>query len=367
MEKNNIAAIRIYAFDIPLRADFNISGSRDGFANNVLVSIETADGRVGWGEASPVSRVTGETQTTCLAAAKKIKAALAGRDAAKLSSCLAAMHRAVAGNPTIKSAFDIALFDLAAQHAALPLCEFLGGRAKPLPTDATIFLRPLDRVIESARNIAAAGFKPIKLKLGHPSRDDIERVRVVRDAVGTKIKLRADANQYWSRDYALQTLKAIAKFHVEFCEQPLPARDRAGLRWLGERSPIPLVADESLFTPRDARRLAIEKWADILNIKLCKSGGLHGALPIARIAAGANTPCMTGCMNESRLGLTAAAHFAAAMDIVKFYDLDSFLMHTADWIEGGLQICAGKVLLPRAPGLGAKPSDRWLAKHKPVR
>lgn len=367
LEKNAIAAIRVYRFDIPLCEDFAISGSRAGTANNVLIAIETNDGRTGWGEASPVQRVTGESQTTCLAAAKKIKRALIGRDAGRISSCIAAMNRAIAGNPTIKSAYDIALHDLVAQRAGLPLCEFLGGPAKKMPTDATIFLRPLHSVAERALELVGQGFKTLKVKLGGPSRDDVDRVRLVREAVGRRIGLRVDANQGWDRDYALKTLRAIAGFRIEFCEQPLRASDRAGLRWLGRRSPIPLMADESLFSPRNARSLATKPWAKFFNIKLSKSGGLHNAVAIARIAREERIPCMTGCMNESRLGLTAAAHFAAAMDPVRVYDLDSHLMHAADWIDGGLNIARGIVTLPRNNvGLGAKPTGVWLAKNKPV-
>lgn len=362
-----ISAIRIYALDIPLREDFAISGSRAGTANNVLVGITTRDGRTGWGEASPVRRVTGETQATCLAAAAEIKRSLCGRDAREPARCVAVMEGAVAGQPTIRSAFDIALFDLAAQRAGLPLWKFLGGRRKgPLPTDATIFLRPVRSVAERARELVAAGFGRIKIKLGDPARDDVLRVKLVRQAVGPGIELRVDANQGWDRAYALKTLRAIAAYDVVFCEQPLPAADPEGLREVARLSPIPVMADESLFTPRDAAWLAAGPLVPLFNIKLSKSGGLLGARAIAAVAHGAGIACMTGCMNESRLGLTAAAHFAAAMEAVKFYDLDSHLMHAADWMAGGLKITGGRVILPAASGLGARPRAAWLGKQKPV-
>lgn len=360
-----VVAVRIYRFSIPLRERFAISGASVGRAGNVLVAIDTADGRTGWGEASPVQRVTGENEATCLAAAPRLREVVLGRDAARIGAGVAAMERAVPNQPTIRSAFDLALFDLAAQRAGLPLFRYLGGprKARPLPTDATIFLRPLDTVADRARELLGDGFTMLKLKLGDAARDDVERVRRVREAAGPEVVLRVDANQGWARGYAIKTLRAIARFGLQFCEQPLPASDREGLHVLGARSPVPLMADEALFTPADAEQLVAAGDYPLFNIKLSKSAGLHRARAIARIARRAGIPCMTGCMNESRLGLTAAAHFAAAMPGVVFYDLDSHLMQTRDWVEGGLRIRKGHVFVPEEPGLGARPKPSWLARQ----
>ena len=352
-----IAAVRLHTLDIPLREDFAISGSRAGEANNLLVEIRTADGLTGWGEASPLQRVSGENQAACIAASRRLIPLLEGRTLEHLPATIEHLVRCSPDTPTAVSAFDIALFDLAAQRAGLPLCEFLGGRAVPMPTDATIFLRPVDRVAERALELVAEGFQTLKIKLGDPARDDVERVRRVREAVGDGIDLRADANQGWDRDYALAVLEAIAPFRVQFCEQPLPAERLDDIRWLAQRSPVPLMADESLFSPEDAARLAADAVYPLFNIKLSKSAGLLRARAIAAVAHGAGIGCQVGCMNESRLGLTAAAHLAAAAPAVNYFDLDSHLMQTVDWIEGGLRIERGVVHLPTTPGLGARPAQ----------
>lgn len=310
-----IRGIRIFRFDIPLRENFAISGASVGRAGNLLIAIDTQDGLIGWGEASPVQRVTGENAETCIAAAHLLRDRLVGRDARRIGTCVAAMERLAPDAPTLRSAFDMALFDLAAQRDGVPLYRWLGGseRPKPLPTDATIFLRSVETVADRARELLEAGFTMLKIKLGDAARDDLERVRRVREAVGPDVILRVDANQGWTVAYATKTLRALAKFNIQFCEQPLPAADRTGLRKLAAVSPIPLMADEALFSPANARQLVADGDYPLFNIKLSKSGGLHRACEIARIASKARIPCMTGCMNESRLGLTAAAHFAAAM------------------------------------------------------
>lgn len=356
--------IDLYRFDIPLRSGFSISGSPDGSAGNLLVAIH--DGPLtGWGEASPVRRVTGESQDVCLAAARDIRKRLAGIAPADLSAALDAVKAAAPDRPTARSAFEMALYDLAAQRAGLPLHRFLGGAAKPLPTNATIFLQPPGTLAARAEELVGRGFSLLKVKLGAPERDDLARIREVREAVGDRVGLRVDANQGWDRDYAPRILDALAELGVEFCEQPLPKEDMAGLAELSRRSPVPLMADESLFTPEDARRLAEGRVFPLFNIKLSKSGGFSGASGIAELARAAGIPCMTGCMNESRLGLTATAHFAAAESAVRIYDLDSILMQTEDFIEGGLRIERGTVHLPDTPGLGARPAEHVLRRLVP--
>lgn len=367
LETTRIVGIHVFKLDLPLRRDFSISGSKPGHANNVLINIRTSDGLDGWGEASPVSRVTNETQRTCITYARQLKAALTGRDACDISGCVSVMDRTIRGNPTIKSAFDIALHDLAARRAGVPLWKFLGGRtARTLPTDATIFLRPLDGVAARARELLDAGFRSIKVKFGHETRDDVDRMMLVRKICGPSIELRADANEAWDLSRARSLLPRLASLGYVFCEQPLPARNRSGLRKLARNSSIPVMADESLFSPRDAARLTAEKTFGIFNIKLSKSGGLHRACEIADIASNTGITCMVGCMNESRLGLSASAHFAAAHRIVKYYDLDSFLMQTSDWTDGGITIARGVAKLPAGPGLGARPDPGWLRKQKPA-
>jgi L-alanine-DL-glutamate epimerase-like enolase superfamily enzyme len=185
-------------------------------------------------------------------------------------------------------------------------------------------------------------------------KDDLARLTAVREAA-PHARIRIDANQGWNRVTAVQALTAMEELDVEFCEQPLPAEDVDGLREVGGSVGIPLMADEALFTPASALRLAKEDACPYFNVKLSKSGGIRHALEVAAIADAAGIKCMVGCMLESRLGLGAAVHFARAAGCVEFYDLDMCFEHTEELIDGGLSVKNGMISIPDEPGIGARP------------
>jgi L-alanine-DL-glutamate epimerase-like enolase superfamily enzyme len=355
-----ITDIEIYAFDIRMHAPFRIATMVAHSAPNVLVCIRTDRDIVGWGEASPLHSIAGETQQICLAAARELRPLLLGRNPLEIASLVREMDHFLPHNATLKSALDMALHDIAAQVAGLPLYRLLGGALRPLETDLTIGIGEPEEAGARAKGIVAQGFRIIKVKLGTTFEQDRMRLRSIRDAVGPDIRLRIDANQGWDRATATRALNDFARFDIEFCEQPLRAHDVAGLRALARSAAIPVMADEALFSPPDALRLAQEEAAPYFNIKLSKSGGIHNALKIATIAEASGIGCMVGCMLESRLGLTAAAHFACATAAVRFFDLDSCLEHAEDPITGGIRIDRGVITLPDTPGLGAAPTPEAL-------
>jgi L-alanine-DL-glutamate epimerase-like enolase superfamily enzyme len=254
----------------------------------------------------------------------------------------------------------MALFDLAARYAALPLYRFLGGARRDLETDVTIYLGNPAEAVAQAETIVRAGFRIIKIKLGRDNAEDLAKVRAVRHAVGDGVRLRVDANQAWDRVTALRMLRMLEEYAIEFCEQPCPASDHAALKSLSERSPIPIMADESLFSPEDALALDRGDVVPYFNIKLSKSGGIHPARQIADIAEAGGRRCMVGCMCESRLGLTAAAHFSLAAPAASFFDLDTFWEHREDPIRGGMTVRDGSIEVPEEPGIGAVPDESRL-------
>lgn len=355
-----IREISIHRFDVPLRAPLHISSMSLPCARNILVKVVTNDGVTGWGEASPFHSITGETQEIDLAAAAALKEHLLGRDSSALESRTAEMTRLLPYTPTIRGAFDIALHDIAARYAAMPLYRFLGGENRPVDTDVTIYLGPLEVSAARARELVAAGYRAIKVKLGRERSEDVERIRVIRDAIGPTVRLRIDANQAWDRVAALDMLRALERHDIEFCEQPCPAADHATLRHLSALSPIPVMADESVFSPEDALALDRADAVPYLNIKLSKTGGIRAATRVAAIAQAGGRPCMAGCMSESRLGITAAAHLVLAQPIIRFCDLDSFLEHREDPIRGGVTIRDGRLHLTEEPGIGATPDPAFL-------
>jgi L-Ala-D/L-Glu epimerase len=363
-----ITRITLYHFNIPLKAPVSISLGTIDHARNILVTLETDTGLTGWGEGSPFWMIAGETQASGIAAAHDMARLLLNRaNALDIEGAVLALKRYLPGHPTTRSAFDMALYDLAAQTAQMPLYQFLGGEKRPLVTDETIYLDTPDRMAERAIQIRQQSPEAIKLKLGQQASYDIDRVRAVRQAIGNQIPIRVDANQGWDVPTAQTVLRAIGEMNVQYCEQPIRRDNIAGLRHLRQQSPVPIMADESLFDAPDALRLVREEAVDYFNIKLAKSGGIFDALNINAIAEAANVPCMIGCMSESRLALTANAHVASARQNIMFCDLDGCFEHAHDPVLGGATYTGYHIELPDSPGIGATIDPKFLAGCESVR
>ncbi len=355
-----ITAIRIFKMDIPRKDVFTIATMALEKAENVLIGIETNEGLTGWGEASPFHALVGETQRIDLAVAQDLRELFLGKNPLEIGQRIREMDAFLPHNPTIKSAFDMALYDIAAQVAGMPLYQFLGGSRRDLETDFTISIGKVEEAGEKAQQVVEQGFRIIKIKVGISDEEDYQRVQSIRQTVGDALRIRVDANQGWDRMQALANLRRLAEFDVEFCEQPCRVNDKFGLKYVAEHSPIPVMADESVFSPTDALELVVGDVVPYFNIKLSKSGGIYRALQIAHIAEAGGRKCMVGCMSESRLGLTATAHLGAASPVFQFFDLDSFFEHAEDPIIGGVQVKDGYIVLPATPGLGAYPDEAYL-------
>ncbi len=361
-----IDKMRIYRFDIPLRDVFTIATMSLSTAQNLLVELTTNAGVSGWGEASPFHSIAGETQGINIAAAKDLRQIVVGKNPLAIQALVQQMDAYLPHNSTLKSAVDMALYDIAAQIAGLPLYAFLGGQKREIETDLTMGIGNPDEAGEKALAIRSKGFRIIKVKLGLGFEDDRKRLAGIRKAVGSELILRIDANQGWDRVAALQNLTAFAEFGIQFCEQPCRAHDLGGMRFVSRQAPIPVMADESLFSAQDALAIIQQDAAPFFNVKLSKSGGIQNAQAIAHVAGAGYRPCMMGCMSESRLGITAAAHFALANEIVHFFDLDSFLEHAEDPILGGVEVEQGRLTVPDTPGIGARPDPAWRGKLEEV-
>lgn len=358
---STITRIDIYKLNIRLHEPFVISLGTSYAAENLLVCVHTSDGLNGLGEGSPLPTINGETQDIALDAARALAGLLIGRDASDIEGAARAMSAALPFNTSAKCALDCALYDLLGKRAGLPLYALLGGTNRRIRTDLTISITPPDEIAAKAEAIAGRGFRMIKLKLGTNRRDDVARVRNVRAAVGPGVSLSVDANQGWSTATALAVLNDIAPYDVEHCEQPVVKWDYVALKAVRDASPIPIVADEACFDHHDASRLARERAADMFNIKLSKSGGLHTALKIAAVAEAAGLTCMVGCMLEAKIGITASAHLAAARPVITYADLDGILLHAEDPFTGGVTVEGDELVLADAPGIGVAVDEGWLA------
>lgn len=355
-----IAEIEIYRFNVPLKEPFHISIGTVSGANDVLVRIRTDSGIVGLGEACPFPPLTGETQETNLAAAAALRDLSLGKDPLATESLVRLFAPFTRSNPSMAAAFDMALHDIRAKAASLPLFRLLGGDVPTVETDVTVGLDEPETMARRAKELAAQGFRTLKVKVGQGPRADAQRLQAIRKAVGGGCTIRVDANQGWTVPLAIEALRGLEEFGIEFVEQPVAAWDLDGLKRVREASPIPVMADESVFSPNDAMRLAKAQACDYLNIKLMKSGGILSALRIADIGESAGLPCMIGCMLETRLALTAAAHVMAARPNIRFADLDGHTFHTIDPIVGGMRLEGGRIELPETPGLGVDVDPAFL-------
>ena len=349
-----IEKIKIYKYSIPMHP-FSIATGTMHFAQNTLIKIFTDSSVIGIGECSAFPMIVGETQNTCYEIAKDFAALWKGKDALNIEERLNDLHSFTAGNSTIKSAFDMALYDIAAQHKGQPLYQFLGGTKKEMLTDITVGIGTSETMAAQAKAFVENGATILKIKLGKNAIDDVLRIKAIRTTVGENCKIRIDANQGWSFDDAKNALVQLAEYDIEFCEQPMRTYNDGFLPELMKASPIKIMADESVYNHHDALRLIKNNACDFINIKFAKSGGINEALKIVAVAKLHNIPCMMGGMLESRFALTTFAHFAAANPQIIFYDMDTCMLgHKTDPVVGGVTYNGFNVQLPNGIGIGAE-------------
>lgn len=357
-----ITDIDIYRLSIPMEPFTIATGTMD-YAQNTFIRIHTDAGFYGVGECSAFPMIVGETQSTCWAMAADFAKLWKGKDPLDIPTRMHELHLFTANNATIKSAFDMALYDIASKAANQPLYRFLGGTArKSLPTDLTIGIGPVNKMVAQARAFVADGVRIIKVKLGKNAEEDIERMENIRRAVGEDIQLRIDANQGWSPADAEKALVAMGPCRIQFCEQPMRTYNDHLLPQLVQRSPVPIMADESVYNHHDAERMIRTGSCSYVNIKIAKSGGILEGMRVNEVCEAAGIPCMMGGMLESRLALTAFAHMATACNNIVFYDMDTCLIgHLEDPVLGGARYNDYHVVLPDGPGIGADINDSFLA------
>ncbi len=347
-----ITGVDIHPMDLAIKEPFKIAVGTITAANDILVRVRTDAGLIGIGEACPAPPITGETQASCLAVARDIRTIIVGRDPTAIESLVGSLGPFLHTAPSVVAAYDMALYDLVGQMAGLPVFRLLGGDKASFETDRTVSLAPAAAMAAKAKAFLDRGFRTIKVKVGQDPAEDIDRVAAVRDAVGPEAKIRIDANQGWSVPQAVWALRRMEPFRVQFAEQPVVAWDLAGLKAVKDESPIPVMADEACFRPDDALKLVKAEACHYINIKLMKAGGIFNSVKISHVAESANVACMVGCMNESRIALTAAAHAVASQRNIVFADLDGNEEHVADPVVDGMAVRDGMILLPEKPGLG---------------
>ena len=352
-----ITQVKLGRISTPLRVPFKTALRTVSSVEDVIVELHTDTGAVGYGEAPPTGVITGDTTGAIIGAIRDhIAPAILGRDLDEFEDLTAAVQKALVHNTSAKAAVDMALWDLLGQKYSAPVYRMLGGARSNIVTDITISVNPPEEMARDARTAIQRGYDCLKVKVGKEPEKDIARLSAIRAAVPKETCIRIDANQGWTPKEAVRILNGMQEkgLDIEFVEQPVKAHDFDGLKYVTERSYVPVLADESVFSPQDALTIMQMGAADLVNIKLMKCGGLYPAEKINAIAEANHVQCMVGCMLETKVAIAAGVSLVAAKQNITEADCDSF-MYAVDpemGMPGGFAVNGGVYTLSDKPGLG---------------
>jgi o-succinylbenzoate synthase len=353
-----ITEFRYGMLRVPLKTPFKTALRTIDAVEDIIISVHTDTGHVGHGGATATAVITGDTHGSIVEAIRKfIAPRLVGQEVANLNRLTHLVQGALEKNSSAKAAVEIAIYDLFGQLYGAPLYKLLGGGDPVITTDITISVDYIDKMVADSLAAVERGFESLKVKVGKDIGVDVERVKAIHAAVDGRALIRLDANQGWTAKqavYALQTLED-AGVRLELVEQPVKAQDLDGLKYVTERVHTPIMADESVFGPTEVVELIRMRAADIINVKLMKTGGISNAIRIADIAGMYHVECMIGCMLETSISVAAAVHLAVAKaDVITRVDLDGPSLCAFDPVEGGVKFNESEISVTDAPGLGIR-------------
>ena len=362
-----ITGVETIPVSIPLKTDFGIAGGTQLLAEHVIVKLITDEGIVGLGEAATMPKYGEETPQSVVSTIKYyLEPALVGLDLSNIGMLHKVMDSEIHGNTYAKAAIDIAAYDALGKYLDVPVYMLLGGKfMDKIPVGQSIGIKDPETAIKEVKEYVNEGFQSIKVKIGLDPAGDIERVGMIREAIGFDIPLRVDANQGYSPDAAIKTLKAMEKFDLLLVEQPVPRWDIFGMAKVCDAIDTPVLADETVYTPQDAINVVRMNAADIINIKIMKPGGLYNSRKIACIAEGANIPLAIGSMVEMGVGTAAGAHFAASCSNVRYpCDVKGPSLMVDDILDEPVVIKEGFTYVPEGPGLGVRLDEDKIEKYR---
>ncbi|MGB9768294.1 MAG: L-Ala-D/L-Glu epimerase [Dictyoglomus turgidum] len=316
---------------------FRIAPGTASHTHNLEVKIETEEGYIGLGEASPSFRVTGERIESLIPLESFVNELLKGKDTKNFRKIFEITDKFFAF-PSLKTALQYAILDALSEEISLPVYQILGGAKEKIETDKTVSIGSVEERVREAEEIFKEGFKVIKVKIGLDLREDIETMEeLVKRIKG--VKYIVDANTAYNPKQAVIFTKELYKkgIDIELLEQPVPAHDLEGLKYVRFNSPFPIAGDESIKNKYEALEVIKMEAVDYINIKLMKCG-ISDALAIVEMANTANIKLMIGCMGESSLGINQSVHLSAGLGVFEFHDLDSALMIKEDKFRGKYKI-----------------------------
>jgi L-Ala-D/L-Glu epimerase len=351
-----IEKIETFRNAVPLKKPFKTALRTVTVAEAIFVKITCDNGIAGWGEAPPTLVITGDSLVSIESAINDvIKPFLLKKNLLNFEAIFQGLKTILVNNTSAKAAVDMALYDCISQNCNLPLYQFLGGYRNELETDFTVSVNTPEEMGEDAVGYVSNGFNVLKVKVGIGEIEtDIARIQEIRKRIGNDIKIRLDANQGWKPKDAIRAIRKMEDLglDIELVEQPVKAEDLEGLKQVTDSVDTLIMADESVFSPKQAFEVIRRRSADLIKIKLMKSGGIYQAQMINQMAETAGIECMVGSMIETRLGITAAAHFAASKKNITRFDFDAPLMLANEAISGGIKYNGRKITLLDQPGLG---------------
>lgn len=350
-----ITHMEVWIVEMPLSEPYQVAYGAFTKATNVFVRLHTTGTHAGLGCAAPDVHVTGETVEDTERALRECgESVLKGADPLCGARIMEQLKKQMKGRPSVLAAVDMALYDLLGKIAGLPVYKLLGAYRKSIITSMTIGIHGEKETVALAREYAQQGFCAIKIKGGLNVDEDIVRVTRVREVIGKKAQIRFDANQGFSVNDAVRFVRETETVGIELLEQPTPKEELDMLGRVTNRVSIPVMADESLVSLRDAFRLARRNLVDMVNVKLMKTGGIAEALAVNAVARAAGLEVMVGCMDEASLAISAGLHFALARPNVAYADLDGHIGLGNDPSDGAVKLRKGVLYPNDLPGLGAR-------------
>jgi len=368
-----ITRIETIPVRVPLKPEFAIRSGRGGahlVSPFLVVKVHTDEGLVGLGEASCTPRWSGEDQVTSAHLIHTyLEPLLVGEDPTEVEALAAKFRLAFAANYFTRAAVEMALWDLTGKAEGLPLYDVLGCKVREvIPTKWSVSGVEPEKAAEIALWAKQQGFKAMKVKVGIDPDGDVARVKAVRDAVGADIKIGVDANGGWTLPTAIQTIKQLAEFGIAFAEQPVAPEQPLQLAEVRRSSPVPIIADESVYTLKDARVMASLNAADAFSIYVGKARGITEAIRIAQFAQHQKLKCTVGSNLELGVGSAAMIHLALASRAISAEefpcDIIGPLFYVDDIVREGLPIRAGEARANEKPGLGVELDDEKVERYR---
>lgn len=355
-----IKKVEVFAARLLLKEPFIISYVQLDDMPTIITKLETDEGVIGWGEAVPDQNVTGETwESTYQVIQHELAPLLINESPFAIDRIHKKFNGKIDGVPSAKAALDIALYDLMGKITGQPVYHLIGGKAhEELQVPQVISIKEPEEMAADARRYVEAGFRNIKIKVGTNATMDIQRIQAVRQAIGDVIQLRVDANQGWNRIDTLKVIRETADCNVDWYEQPVKAHDLRSLKEIRAVSPQKVMVDEGVHNIQDLVNVIGMRAADMLNIKLMKSGGIYPALALANLAEAAEMPCQVGSMVESAIGTMAGAHLAMSRSIIETNEMVGPLMFSRD--VAAVTYDGDVIQLSDAPGLGLEVDEEYL-------